>query len=164
MGEWRHCPWAVTASCRDYDHRMDFSPAIAALLADAILVVHVGVVAFVVLGEALILFGAWRGWAWVRNFAWRLTHVLLMVFIAAQAWLGELCPLTEWEQALRGHAGQAGYEGSFIEHWLARLIFFEAPWWAFVAAYSGFAVLVVATWFWIAPRRSPGRTGGRPMP
>lgn len=132
---------------------MDLSPATADLLADAILVLHVGVVAFVVLGEALILLGGLRGWTWVRNFKWRLAHVLLMVFIAAQAWLGELCPLTHWEQALRRRAGQAGYDGSFIEHWLARLIFFEASWWVFVVAYTGFAALVVATWFWVAPKR-----------
>lgn len=130
------------------------SPAAAALLADAILLLHVGIVAFVVLGQLAVLVGAWRRWAWVRNFWFRLVHVLLMVFIAVQAWLGALCPLTTWEQRLRTLAGQTSYRESFIEHWLSRLIFFEAPWWAFVAAYTGFAALVVATWWWVPPRRS----------
>jgi hypothetical protein len=128
------------------------SPAIAALLADAILVLHVGIVAFVVLGAVAVLIGGLRGWQWVRGFRWRLAHVLLMVFIAAQAWLGALCPLTIWEQALREHAGQAVYRESFIAHWLSRLIFFEAPWWAFVAAYSAFAALVVVEWVVVRPR------------
>lgn len=129
------------------------SPAQAGWLADAILVLHVGVVAFVLLGALAIALGAWRGWRWVRGFRWRLAHVLLMGFIAAQAWLGALCPLTVWEQALRGHAGQAAYGGSFIEHWLSRLIFFEAPWWTFVAAYSVFAALIVLAWFRVPPLR-----------
>ncbi len=129
------------------------SPATAALLADAILVLHVGIVAFVVLGAVAVLIGGLIGWPWVRSFRWRLAHVLLMVFVAAQAWLGALCPLTIWEQALREHAGQAVYRESFIAHWLSRVIFFEAPWWAFVAAYSAFAALVVLEWVLVRPRR-----------
>ena len=129
-----------------------FSPANAATLADAILVLHVGIVAFVVLGTVLILIGAWRRWQWVRGFKWRLAHLLLMVFVVLQAWLGELCPLTVWEQALRRRAGQVVYDESFIEHWLSRLIFFEAPWWAFVAAYTGFAALVLVAWIKVPPR------------
>lgn len=129
------------------------SPVLAALLADAILTLHMGIVIFVVLGQVAILIGAWRGWRWSRNFRFRVAHLALMLFIALQAWLGQLCPLTVWEQALRGHAGQGVYAESFIEHWLSRLIFFEAPWWAFVAAYSAFAALTLACWFWLPPRR-----------
>lgn len=130
------------------------SPAHAVAIANMILVLHVGIVAFVVLGEVLFLIGARRDWRWVRNFTLRLGHLVLMVFIAAQAWLGELCPLTSWEQALRRHAGHDTYAGSFIEHWLSRLIFFEAPWWLFVAAYTAFALLVLLTWHWVPPRRT----------
>ena len=126
--------------------------ALAAALADAILVVHVGIVAFVILGALAIFIGRTR-WRWVRGFRWRLAHVLLMAFIAFQAWLGALCPLTVWEQALRRRAGQSTYDASFIEHWLSRLIFFDAPWWSFVAAYSAFAALVIAAWFLVPPRR-----------
>ena len=133
------------------------NPTLAAALADAILVLHVGIVAFVILGAIAIFIGRTR-WRWVRGFGWRLTHVLLMVFIALQAWLGALCPLTVWEQALRRRAGQASYGESFIEHWLSRLIFFDAPWWTFVAAYSAFAALVIAAWFFVPPRRRSGRS------
>lgn len=133
------------------------TPALAALLADAILVLHVGIVAFVILGAFAIALGRALRWAWVHGFRWRLTHVLLMVFIALQAWLGALCPLTVWEQALRRRAGEAAYTESFIEHWLSRLIFFDAPWWAFVAAYTAFAVFVLVLWFVVPPRRRPSR-------
>ncbi|HEY0660078.1 MAG TPA: DUF2784 domain-containing protein [Lysobacter sp.] len=134
------------------------SPASAATLADAILILHIGIVAFVVLGTVLILIGGWRRWRWVHGFKWRLAHLLLMAFIVLQTWLGELCPLTVWEQDLRRRAGQVVHDDSFIEHWLSRLIFFEAPWWAFVAAYSGFAALVLVTWFKVPPQR-PARRG-----
>lgn len=130
-----------------------FRPAVAAAAADAILVVHIGIVAFVVLGALMIALGGWREWPWVHGFRWRLAHLLLMGFIALQAWLGALCPLTVWEQALRRHAGQPTHDESFIEHWLARLIFFDAPWWAFVAAYTLFAALVLLAWFTVPPRR-----------
>lgn len=137
------------------------SPGSAAALADAMLALHVGIVAFVVVGEALFLVGGRLGWRWVRNFALRGAHVVLMVFIALQAWLGALCPLTIWEQALRRRAGQSDYSESFIEHWLSRLLYFEFPWWVFVAAYTGFAVLVLLTWRWVPPRRSrPEAQGG----
>lgn len=129
------------------------SPGSAALLANVILLVHVGIVAFVVVGELMFLQGARRGWHWVRNFPLRLGHLVLMVFIALQAWMGALCPLTSWEQALRRRAGHATYAESFIEHWLSRLIFFDAPWWLFVAAYTAFALLVLLTWHWVPPRR-----------
>lgn len=129
-------------------------PAAAAFLADAILALHVGIVAFVVLGQAAILFGAWRRWRWIRNFRFRIAHLALMLFIALQSWLGQLCPLTVWEQALRTRAGQAVYAESFIEHWLSRLIFFQAPWWAFVAAYTAFAALVLASWRLWPPQRA----------
>ncbi|CAN5687731.1 MAG: DUF2784 domain-containing protein [Luteimonas sp.] len=129
------------------------TPNLARLLADALLVLHVGIVALVVFGTLLILAGGWRGWSWVRNRAFRIAHLGLMVFIALQAWLGRLCPLTVWEQTLRNRAGQATYSESFMQHWLSRLIFFDAPWWVFVAAYTAFATLVVGCWWWVRPRR-----------
>lgn len=129
---------------------------LAGWLADALLALHVGIVLFVVLGQVAILLGGWRRWRWVRNFAFRATHLALIVVIAAQAWLGRLCPLTTWEQALRRHARQAAYDESFVAHWLSRLIFFEAPWWVFVAAYTVFAAVVAACWVWLPPRRRRG--------
>jgi len=129
------------------------TPTNAATLADAILILHMGIVAFVVLGTVLILVGGWRRWHWVRGFKWRVAHLLLMGFVVLQTWLGELCPLTVWEQALRRRSGQVVYDASFIEHWLSRLIFFEAPWWVFVTAYTGFAALVLVAWFKVPPQR-----------
>ncbi|MDG5976786.1 hypothetical protein H010_16069 [Hydrogenophaga taeniospiralis CCUG 15921] len=130
-----------------------FSPTSATLLADALLALHVGVVLFVVGLLPLILIGGALGWRWVRHFGLRATHLGLMGFIAAQTWLGQLCPLTVWEQGLRRQAGQGGYREGFIEHWLSRLLYWDAPWSVFVAAYTGFALLVAGAWWWVRPRR-----------
>jgi hypothetical protein len=137
------------------------TPALAGQLADLVLLLHAGIVAFVVLGALAIPLGAWRRWRWVRARGWRLAHLLLMGVVALQAWLGALCPLTVWEQALRLRAGQAAHAVSFIEHWLSRLIFFEAPWWVFVAAYSAFAAFVVMLWLAVPPRM---RGASAPVP
>jgi len=130
-----------------------------ALLADAMLTLHVGIVLFLLLGQLLILIGGPRGWSWVRGALFRYSHLGVMGFVAVQTWLGQLCPLTVWEQALRARAGQSAYSESFIEHWLSRLLFIEAPWWMFVAAYSGFLAVVVFSWWRWPPRRN--LSGGR---
>ena len=43
-----------------------------------------------------------------------------------------------WEQQLRRIAGQQTHDRSFIDYWLSELLYVEAPWWAFAAAYTGF--------------------------
>ena len=131
----------------------EFSPASSALLADLILALHVGIVAFVVVGQLLFVIGGILGWAWVREWWIRLAHLALIAFVIVQSWLGAVCPLTVWEQALRLQVGQAGYAESFIEHWLSSLIFFNAPAWVFVLAYTLFGALVLLTWRWFPPRR-----------
>lgn len=132
----------------------------ATLLADVLLLLHAAVVLFVVGLLPLVLAGGVLGWRWVRHRGLRLSHLGLMLFITVQTWLGELCPLTVWEQALRRQAGQTAYEGSFVAHWLERLLYWPAPWWVFIVAYTAFSALVAAAWWWIPPDR--GRQSPRP--
>lgn len=127
------------------------TPTQAMWLADALLALHVGIVVFVVGLLPLVLIGGVLRWRWVRHFGLRITHLALMVFIAVQTWLGQLCPLTVWEQALRRAAGQSSYRESFIAHWLSKLLYWEAPWWVFVAAYTAFAAVVALAWWWVRP-------------
>jgi hypothetical protein len=120
-----------------------------AVLADLILIVHFAFVAFVVGGLALIWVGAAAGWAWVRNFWFRAAHLAAIAFVAGEALLGIWCPLTVWEDALRGvHA-----ETSFIARWIHRVMFYDFPAWTFTVAYVLFALLVAATWWWIRPKK-----------
>lgn len=123
------------------------------------LVVHALFVAFVVIGQGLILVGLWRNWAWVRHRGFRLAHLAAIGVVVLQAWLGVLCPLTIIENALRERAGEAAYQGSFIQHWLHRLIFYDAEGWVFTVVYTAFGVLVVLTWRHGGPRRRTARSG-----
>lgn len=128
------------------------SPPLARFLADLVLALHVGIVAFVVLGLPLVLVGGWLGWAWVRNPWFRLAHLAAIGVVALQAWLGVVCPLTTLEMHLREHAGDATYRGAFVAHWLQRLLYYEAPPWVFVAGYTLFGLAVAASWLRFPPR------------
>lgn len=119
------------------------APARWLLLADAVLLLHVLFVAFVVLGLLLVLIGGWRHWRWVRNPWLRITHLAAIVFVVGQTWLGMTCPLTTLELALRARAGVPTYAGSFIGHWLQVLLYYRAPNWVFAVVYSAFALAVV---------------------
>jgi hypothetical protein len=129
-----------------------------ALLADLVLLLHVGVVLFVVGGLLVVPLGDARGWRWVRGFGFRAAHLAAIGVIVLQAWLGQLCPLTVLEAWLRAEAGQPAYAGSFVAHWAHRLLYFEAPMWVFALAYTAFALLVAAAWVRYPPRaaRSAG--------
>ncbi|MGI9303706.1 MAG: DUF2784 domain-containing protein [Gammaproteobacteria bacterium] len=122
-------------------------------LADFILVVHALFVAFVVIGLLLIVAGLLLNWPWVRNWWFRVAHLAAIGVVVAQAWLGVICPLTIWENALRRRGGEEAYADSFIQHWLHKVIFYQAEPWVFTLAYSLFGALVVATWVWGPPRR-----------
>lgn len=123
------------------------------LLADAVLVLHFAVVLFVLGGFAAG--AAWLLWgrpAWAARPGLRSAHLLAVAVVVVQAWAGVLCPLTTWENALRRRAGQAGYDESFVAHWLHALLFYAAPAWVFTLAYTVFGALVVLVW-WRAARR-----------
>ncbi len=121
-------------------------------LANAVLVLHFAVVIFVVLGFPAVLVGNWRGWSWVNYFWWRVVHLLAIGVVVVQAWLGRYCGLTVLESNLRAMAGQAGYERSFIEYWVQRLLYYEGPLWAFALVYTVFGALVVWSWLRYPPR------------
>lgn len=123
------------------------------LLADAILVVHVLFVCFVVFGLAAVYLGYFLNWQWVRNLSFRLLHLLAIGIVVLQSWLGVICPLTIWEMALRKEAGAGTYAGSFIQYWLHQLLFYTAPDWVFMALYSAFGLLVLVSWFLVRPKR-----------
>jgi hypothetical protein len=122
------------------------------LLANIVLAVHVGLVAFVVPGLLMIVAGNLRGWRWVNNLWFRLAHLATILVVVAQAWLGIICPLTTLEMWLRRQGGAATYTGSFIEYWLQSVLYFDLPPWVFILAYSLFAALVLACYWFFPPR------------
>ena len=122
------------------------------LVADGILLLHVLFVLFVVVGLLLIVVGKLIGWSWIRNPWFRALHLIAIGVVVIQSWLDVVCPLTTLEMVLRERAGQEVYSESFIAHWLGELLYYQAPPWVFVLAYSTFGALVVLSWFWARPR------------
>lgn len=127
------------------------------LAADAVLFLHALFVAFIILGLLLIFLGKFLSWSWVRNPWFRWAHLIGIGVVVIQSWLGIICPLTIWESALRSKSGGAVYVGSFIAHWLETLLYYRAPAWAFVTAYTAFGLLVGLSWFWMRPHSFPKR-------
>lgn len=125
----------------------------ANVLADIILIVHLLFVLFVIGGLAMVWIGARAGWAWVRNFWFRALHLAAILYVAVIAVLDLPCPLTVWEDALRGYrADSAG----FIERWIHALLFYDLPAWVFTSAYTLFALMVLIS-IWAVPPKLPRR-------
>jgi hypothetical protein len=85
------------------------------LLADAVLILHLGFIAFVVLGGLIVL--RWPRIAWLH-----------LPAVAWGAWIeftGSICPLTPLEIGLRERGGDATYSSGFIEHYVTALIYPE---------------------------------------
>ena len=85
------------------------------LLADAVLILHLGFIAFVVLGGLIAL--RWPRIAWLH-----------LPTVAWGAWIefsGSICPLTPLEIGLRARGGETTYRGGFIEHYVTALIYPE---------------------------------------
>jgi Protein of Unknown function (DUF2784) len=86
------------------------------LLADLTLLLHFAFVLFVVLGGLLVL-------RWVRM-AW--LHLPAAAWGAVVEYMGWICPLTPLENRFRGLAGETGYAGGFVDHYLLPIIYPEA--------------------------------------
>ena len=121
------------------------------LLADLILLTHALFVALVLIGLVAIFAGKWLQWHWVRIRSLRLLHLLAVGFVMVEAWLGMVCPLTEWENRLRIAAGDEAYTDSFIAHWLHELLFYDFAPWVFTLAYTLFCLLVCIAWRVVPP-------------
>src|SRR3954465_947024 len=115
--------------------------------ADVVLAVHFVFVLFVVGGLPAIWTGAACGWRWVRSFAFRVAHLGAIVLVALESLAGIACPLTVWENALRGSLDST----SFVARWLQRLLYYNFPEWVFAWAYLAFAALVALTWWRVPP-------------
>jgi hypothetical protein len=117
--------------------------------AEVVILVHFAFVAFVVLGALLVLHRPWIAFI----------HVPAALWGAATEFFGIVCPLTPLEQRLWRLAGEAGYAGDFIEHYLAPILY-PAELTRALQLRLGIAVLAVnlALYAWVLAR-ARRRTG-----
>ena len=120
--------------------------------ADALLVLHFAIVLFIVGGLVLVWLGAALGWRWVRNPWFRYAHLGAIAFVALEALVGMNCPLTEWEDALRGGTRAE----SFVGRWVQQLLYYRAPEWVFTTLYVAWTAATLVT-LWLVPPRARRR-------
>lgn len=121
-------------------------------LADLIVILHGAYIAYVLLGAVLVRRWPWTVWPHLAAVTWG-------IYVAA---FSRICPLTPLEVALRLRAGQSGYSGGFVEHYLIPVIY---PRGLTPRMQAAEAVLVVAVnlalYAWVRRARRTDRLAGR---
>ena len=125
------------------------------MAAISVLALHLAIIAFNVAGCVLVPVGAWRRWRWVREFWFRLAHLLGLALVALQALLGRACFLTIWQ----GDVSGASHVQPLIASWIDRVIYWSLPLWVFAVAYAVVFVYVIVLWIVVRPR-APWRSRG----
>ncbi len=121
------------------------------ILADFVAVLHIAYAGTIVLGLFLILCGYVMRWNWVYNPWLRSVHLIMILIVVAEAWLGVTCPLTTWEIELRNLADQPFDGHSGLAKSIHFLLFFDAPWWVFTACYTVCGFLIILTLVLVPP-------------
>jgi hypothetical protein len=120
------------------------------LLADATVALHAAFIVFVVAGGFLV----WR------DARWAVLHLPAVAWVAWLEFTGAICPLTPLENALRARAGDEGYAGGFIDHYLVPVIY-PAGLTPGIQVALGVALVVGNAWlYWRAWRRRRPPAGG----
>ena len=124
------------------------------LLADLLVGIHLAFVGFVILGGLLA-----ARWPWV---AW--LHLPAVCWGVGIEWMGEICPLTPLEEDLRMRAGEVGYAGGFIEHYVTSALYPQGLTREIQVALGVAVITVNVAVYVVAIRRakSAARRGDRP--
>ena len=101
------------------------------MIADALLIVHFSLAAFISLGIFIIPIGYMLGWNWLKNRNLRFLHLSLVGVITVETIVGLTCPLTVLENMFR----DVDYSKSFMAHWIAQILYWDLPSQVFVILY-----------------------------
>lgn len=111
------------------------------LVADLVVLLHLLWIVF-------LIFGAIPGarWAWVK---WM--HLAALAFSVLLQVFGWICPITHLEVWLRRTGGAQPYEGSFIGHYLERIVYAPLP--PYAVLLGTLVVIAVTLWVYFGRRR-----------
>ena len=128
-----------------------------ALAADALVILHVLYVGYIVVGLGLIVTGLRREWRWIRNPWFRSTHLLAILIVVYELIVKANCPLTTWEMQFRALAGQAVNQSTFMDRLLSFILFADAPVWFIDSLYFAFGLAIAALFVFAPPRWNNAR-------
>ena len=127
--------------------------------ADIVVFFHLFYAAYVFLGLLLVAAGIIRHWRWVRNFPFRISHLICTLVVGLEVGVGLICPLTRLENYfLRGGGGE-GYQHSFFGNILSSLLYYDLSEWIFAVAYLVWAALAILLYLLAPPRRGKSKGG-----
>ena len=119
------------------------------LLADLLVVLHFAFVLFVVFGGLLVL----------RRPKIAYLHIPAAIWGALIEFTGWICPLTPLENSFRARAGEAGYQGGFVEHYILPTLYPSALTRDIQLLLGGFVLLLnLAIYAYVLRRDAENRT------
>ncbi len=129
-----------------------FSEGVYGVMGDGVAFIHFLYVMFVLIAQALIVFGVFKGWYFIRNFIFRTIHLIAIMIVAVQELIGVRCPLTVLEHHLNKLAGRNIQDDlTFLGRLLRTVTYHNFPDWAFTLMYVGFGVIVLMTMVFVRP-------------
>ncbi len=123
-------------------------------LADVVVIVHLAFIAFVAVGG--LLAWRWRGLVWF--------HLVAAAWAVGSVTVGYDCPLTPLEKHLRRSAGERGYSGGFVDHYIEGVIYPERYTSAIRLAVAAAVLLGWTGWALMQARRSTPPPAGSMTP
>jgi membrane protease YdiL (CAAX protease family) len=125
------------------------------LLADMVALTHGLLAVYVAGGALLIVIGVWRRWEFVRNFAFRYSHLLLCLGVNVFEWANLPCPLTSLEWYLRARDDAPGQAPGFIQHYVTQSIHIHVEPGVMARLTLPLLLFVAALYIWAGPRPLP---------
>jgi hypothetical protein len=123
-------------------------------VANIIAAVHIAYFLFIVVGCAGIAIGAAKGWKWIRNPWFRLSHLAAVYIVVFENVFNIQCPLNTAEWQLRCASQSAVEASSGFGRLLDTLLFHTIPGFALNVMYWCFAALLLIALIFIPPRFS----------
>ena len=105
----------------------------------------------IVIGFLLIVIGFFARWNWIRNFKFRLIHLLMIGIVAVESVFNAECPLTWLEYKLMSLDHMKHSSMPFIAGMVYKVLYYNLPVWLFNAVYIIFGLTVFIIWFAIPP-------------
>ncbi len=114
-------------------------------------VIHLLYSLVIVIGFLLIIIGFFARWNWIRNFKFRLIHLLMIGIVAVESVFNAECPLTWLEYKLMSLDHMKHSSMPFIAGMVYKVLYYNLPVWLFNAVYIIFGLTVFIIWFAIPP-------------